>query len=79
MVTPGILRDVPGTTYIDRNTDGREKAVKRRSTEVKFCQTGADAGSRETVRKIPTFAAKNAAKNGWHPVGSTDLTILYPR
>jgi hypothetical protein len=26
--------------YIDRNTDWREKAVKRQSTGVKFCQRG---------------------------------------
>src|ERR1700719_3223857 len=35
-----ILRVVPGIAYIDRNTGWRKKAVKRRSTRVKFCQSG---------------------------------------
>ena len=40
MVTPGILRDSRDGAYTDRNTDRGEKAVKRRSTGVKFCQKG---------------------------------------
>ena len=42
-----MSRDV---AYIDRNTERGEKAVKRRSTGVKFCQTGS-AGAGFALRQ----------------------------
>src|SRR5579864_5143979 len=43
-------RDVPVFAYIDRNTGGGEKAVKNRSTGVKFCQKGNEGKDAARVR-----------------------------